>query len=218
MEDALGSRMNLAMMARSLLSIGLAAALTGCLGSAPAGGGGGSGGGGGGGSAGTGGGAGGGGGGGGGSAGSGGGGGGGGGAVPVVGNLLCTATLSISGSYTRAAAPPTDFPGGCWPDGDWTFTATITANECATAPKLESPYKFHVVEDLDYNDTITYTNDPANMYVTAKVAGGEGGVCTGAFLIFSADGKTLWNLRPAVQADNSINGQGDIKIYDVDQR
>jgi len=43
-------------------------------------------------------------------------------------------------------------------------------------------------------------------------------VCVGAFLVFSADGKTIWNLRPAMQADNTINGHGDIKVYDADER
>ena len=131
---------------------------------------------------------------------------------------MCTATISLAGTYTLGNAAPTDFPGGCWPDGAWSFTATVTANDCATAPALEAPYNFKVVEDLDYNDTITYMNDPTNIYVSTKISGGEGGVCVGIFLIYSADGKTVWNLHPAVQADNTINGQGDVRIYDADQR
>ena len=217
MNVAMTARMNLRSIARSFLTIGLAVAVTGCLGSAPTGGNGGSGGGGGGGHAGGGGAGGGGTGGGGGTA--GGGGGGGGGAVPVVGNLLCTSVLSFSGSYTQGNAPPADFAGGCWPDGTWTFTANIDSTDCTSnAPTVESQYTFTVTEDADYNDTIVYQNDPTNMYVSTKISGGEGGVCVGAFLVYSADGKTVWNLRPAMQADNSINGHGDIKVYDADER
>jgi len=219
MKVASGPGMSFRSIARGFSILGLSIAVAGCLGSAPTGGNGGSGGGGGG-QAGSGGGGGGGGGGSGGGGGTGGSGGGGGGPVPVVGNLLCTTNLSISGSYTQANPPPTDFEGGCWPDGSWVFTATITDSDCASGmtPTVENQYQFTVTEDMDYNDTIVYNNDPTNMYVTTKISGGDGGVCVGAFLIFSADGKTIWNLRPAMQADNSINGQGDIKVYDADER
>jgi hypothetical protein len=135
-----------------------------------------------------------------------------------LGMELCEATLALTGTYVQGNAPPTGFPGGCWPDGTWTFTATMTNNTCTSAPTLEAQYQFKVVEDMDFNDTITYVNDPTNMYVATKISGGEGGVCVGAFMIFSADGKTVWNLRPAMQADNSINGQGDVRVYDADQR
>jgi hypothetical protein len=135
-----------------------------------------------------------------------------------LGTELCEATLSLAGTFVQGDAPPTDFPGGCWPDGTWTFTATVTQNGCSSAPQLESQYQFKVVEDADYNDTITYLNDPSNMYVATKISGGEGAVCTGAFMIYSSDGKTVINLRPAMQADNSINGQGDYRVYDADQR
>ena len=210
--------MSLRSIARSFGILALSAAVTGCLGSAPSGGSGGTGGGGGGGHAGSGGGGGGGGGGSGGGGGTGGAGGGGGGAV--AGNLLCTSVLSFTGTFTQNNPPPTGFEGGCWPDGNWTFTANIDSTDCAAgmAPTVLPSYTFTVTEDMDYNDTIVYTNDPTNMYVTTKISGGEGAVCTGKFLIFSADGKTIWNLQPAMQADNSINGQGDIKVYDADER
>lgn len=137
----------------------------------------------------------------------------------AVGTLLCEATLSLSGTYTQGKAPPADHEeGSCWPDGAWTFTATVVDNNCQSAPKLESQFRFQVVEDDDFNDTITYLNDPGNLYVTTKISGGDGAICIGAFLIFSADGKTVINLRPALQADNSLNGQGDYRVYDADQR
>jgi hypothetical protein len=135
-----------------------------------------------------------------------------------LGMLVCETDLSLAGTFTQSAAPPTGFPGGCWPTGSWTFTATVTTNGCSPTPPLQAQYQFTVVEDNDFNDTITYVNDPSNMYVATKISGGEGGVCVGAFQIYSSDGKTIYNLRPAMQADNSINGQGDVREYTTDQR
>jgi hypothetical protein len=139
------------------------------------------------------------------------------GGIPV-GMLLCQADLSITGTYAQGNAPPADFPGGCWPDGTWTFTVAVSQNGCSTAPKLEAMYSFKVQEDNDYNDTITYLSDPTNKDDSLKLSGGEGGLCTGAFLLFSADGKTVINLRPALQVGNVLNGKGDYRIYDQDQR
>src|SRR5579859_1903000 len=118
-----------------------------------------------------------------------------------LGNQLCDVTMTLAGTYTQGNAPPVGFPGGCWPDGTWTFSATITSNTCNPTPSIQAQYKFTVVEDMDFNDTITYNNDPAiNMTAILKLSGGEGGVCVGGFILFSADGKTVYNLRPAMQA------------------
>jgi hypothetical protein len=134
------------------------------------------------------------------------------------GKLLCSATLSLSGNFQQGAAPPTDFAGGCWPSGTWTFSAQVGTNDCPNGPSLPSQFVFQVQEDADFNDTITYTTDPTNTNLSLKISGGDGGVCIGAFLIFSTDGKTVLNLRPAMQSDNSLNGQGDYSVYDTDQR
>lgn len=134
------------------------------------------------------------------------------------GTMICSATLSLSGQWVEGNLPPTDFPGGCWPDGTWSFTATVTQNGCASQPDLAALYRFQVMEDVDYNVTITFLNDPTNTSASLRISGGEGGVCGGAFLLFSADGKTMINLRPALQADNSINGRGEYQVWTADQR
>jgi hypothetical protein len=132
--------------------------------------------------------------------------------------VLCTTQLTMAGTWTIGNPVPTGYPGGCWPDGDWKFTVTLGTSDCATAPAIEQSYDFKVTEDMDYNDTVTYTNDPNNMYVTAHISTDGGGVCGGQFLIYSADGKTVYNLHPVTHADNTIDGMGDIKVYDTDQR
>jgi len=138
--------------------------------------------------------------------------------IPSTAMQLCEADFTISGTWVQGSAPPSDFAGGCWPDGTWTFTTTVTSNTCPTAPVLEKQYVFKVVEDTDYNDTITYENDPTSTNLTTKISGGEGAICTGAFLLFSSDGKTMINLRPALQTGNILNGVGDYRVWDQDQR
>jgi hypothetical protein len=143
---------------------------------------------------------------------------GGGGGTTSVGTMLCSATLSLVGQWQQGAAPWSGFPGGCWPDGTWTFTASVTQNGCASSPSLEAQYRFQVMEDTNYNNTITYLNDPADTSLSLQISGGEGGSCVGEFLLFSSDGKTVINLRPALQADNSLNGHGDYQMWTADQR
>jgi hypothetical protein len=206
--------MTIRSIGHSLLVVGLAVAVTGCLGSVQTGGGGGTGGSGGGsmntgGGGGTGGG------------GTGGSGGGGGSTTPPpIGNRLCTSVLSFAGNYVQGNPPPSDLEGGCWPDGTWTFTANVDSTDCAAgmAPTVQPQYVFQVTQDDDFNMTIVYQTDPTNMNISLKISGGDGAVCTGAFLIFSSDGKTIWNLRPALQPDNTLNGHGDIQVWDADQR
>ncbi|HWE26683.1 MAG TPA: hypothetical protein VHB97_01720 [Polyangia bacterium] len=201
------------------MTVGLAVAVAGCLGSAPTGGNGGSGGGGGGGTGGHGGGGGGGAGGGGGTGGGGGGGGGGGSAGAPLGNELCRATLTVSGQYVQGNPPPADLGGGCWPDGMWTFSATITdGGGCTNAPTLPSQYQVQVTQDDDFNDTITFVTDPNNMFTHMHMNAGDGGICTGIFQWVSDDGFTIFEMHPSMQADNSLIGGGQYSMYDADQR
>jgi hypothetical protein len=204
--------------APKLVSLGLSFALVGCLGSAPSGGSGGSGGGGGGGSGGTGGS------GGGGTGGTGGSGGGGGGVTPgqPLGNLLCTAKLTVAGTYVQGNPAPSDLGGGCWPDGTWTFTATITDDGGCSAvahnPTLPSQYQVTVVQDDNFDDTFTFVTDPTNMYTQFGINSGDGGICTGIFEWTSDDGFTNFVMQPSLQADNSLNGNGNFQVFDADQR
>jgi hypothetical protein len=137
----------------------------------------------------------------------------------VLGNQLCEATLSIAGTFVQGDPPPSDLGGGCWPDGLWTFTATMTDNGgCPTLPTIPPQFQYKVVQDDDFNDTITYLTDPTNIFTPSSISGGDGALCVGEFIIYSSDGKSIFNLRPALQADNSLDGQGDWRLYDSDQR
>ena len=50
-----------------------------------------------------------------------------------------------------------------------------------------------------------------------KVSQGGAGLCEGELQIFSADGKTVWLLKPSLYADNSILGDGEFAIFAENQ-
>jgi hypothetical protein len=136
----------------------------------------------------------------------------------AAGNLLCVTSLALSGSYQMGNTPPADYPGGCWPDGTWTFVASVTGTGCTATPELAAQYSFRVSEDTDYNDTVTDLAIPTNAGEVLQISAGDTGVCSGVFKLFSSDGKTIINLRPALETGGALDGKGDYRVFDADQR
>jgi hypothetical protein len=128
----------------------------------------------------------------------------------------CTGHLLVSGTFELGAPQPSDV-FGCWPVGTWTLTATVESHNCPSAPVLESQYQFKVERDVDNVEHYTYLNDPAYEKIRLKVTSGGGGLCEGGFEIYSEDGTTITNLKPNLNADMSINGQGDYDVYPENQ-
>ena len=52
---------------------------------------------------------------------------------------------------------------------------------------------------------------------TVSVSSSAGGVCEGILLIYSADGKQVWNLHPALHPDSTIDGLGDFETHSTNQ-
>lgn len=133
---------------------------------------------------------------------------------------LCVATLSTSGTFAKdASADP--LPGsGCRPWGTWTFTTAIVSNNCSPAPSVQE-YQFKATWKLDNDgNTITeysYLTDPTTEHRIKHSQGGSG-LCAGELQLYSADGKTVFNLRPELNADNSITGDGEYAVFTTDQR
>ncbi len=157
--------------------------------------------------------------------------------------VTCQTSVTIDGTFTLGAAAstypdyPTDQPpsaNSCWPVGKWSFTVTKTANpagapaECASAT-FEAKYEFNVdrvnvdpvtkVETKSYDgfDKVTYlTNPSANS--RGKISQGGTGSCAGIFEVFSADGKTVYNLHPALDpVTNKLTGNGEVVTYETNQ-
>jgi hypothetical protein len=133
--------------------------------------------------------------------------------------IVCNATMKTQGTFTISTPQPADYTG-CWPIGTWSFTATLDTNECATPPAMLPKYEFKVEEvvDADGNSqqTYTYLTDPAAHH-RLKVSQGGSGLCEGGLEIYSNDGKQYWNLKPELNADQSMTGFGEYALYSTDQ-
>jgi hypothetical protein len=135
--------------------------------------------------------------------------------------ITCSAAFTVQGSFVQSTPRPADNQDGCWPIGMWTFTATMTSNNCAQAPVPLAQYQMQGSATTDpvtgeYDESFTFVTDPGAMSI-AKANEGGAGSCAGELSIFSTDGKQVWALRPELFLDNSISGDGEFRIYTVDQ-
>ncbi len=130
--------------------------------------------------------------------------------------IQCEAGLKLDGTFTASVAQPIDV-FGCWPVGTWRFTATVTSSDCSAAPALEQEYIFEVTRDVEEAYRISYLNNPTSPNLKMKVSGDGGGICSGGFEVFSADGKTVTNLKPVLQASGVLAGHGEYIVYDRPQ-
>ena len=137
---------------------------------------------------------------------------------------VCTSTLSITGLFQRGDAPPLNPDGtayeGCWPIGTWTFMAKVETNDCATAPTMLPQYSFigTVTTDPQTGDPLqdfAYSDPSAHAIV--KVSAASNAQCEGELGLYSADGKQVWNLKPWLNLDNTIGGEGEYDLYNSDQ-
>jgi hypothetical protein len=140
---------------------------------------------------------------------------------------LCGATLTSNGTFTPdPTAMPNPNGTGCWPYGTWSFSMSIVMNDCAAAPMLLSKYEFTGKQMIDpatgdILPVFAYTTDPSNTRVIVKVteggtSGGNGG-CEGELDIYSTDGKTVTSLKPQLNGDNTITGDGEYTEYGSNQ-
>jgi hypothetical protein len=130
--------------------------------------------------------------------------------------IVCEAQVAISGHVQAAPRRPSDV-FGCWPVGTWSFSAAVQSSDCASTPALEPSYAFSVARDADQVETYRFLTDPARDGVKLKVTSGGSGLCEGGVMIWSADKKTLVNLKPTLNADGTIAGNGEIELYAAPQ-
>jgi hypothetical protein len=130
--------------------------------------------------------------------------------------IVCEAQVAISGRLAGGARRPSDV-FGCWPVGTWSFTASVESTDCASPPALEPAYAFSVARDADQVESYRFVSDPDRDGVKVKVTSGGSGLCEGGLMIWSADRKTLVNLKPTLKADGTIAGNGEIELYSTPQ-
>lgn len=130
--------------------------------------------------------------------------------------IVCEAEVKIAGHFEASAARPADV-FGCWPVGTWTFAAKVESTDCASPPALESQYSFAVARDSDAIETYRYLNASSPAGVQLKVSSGGSGLCEGGLMIYSPDRKTLVNLKPTLNPDGTVTGNGEIELYATPQ-
>jgi hypothetical protein len=141
--------------------------------------------------------------------------------------IICEARFDLSGTFVAGTPSRPAELSGCWPVGEWTFTAKLAENSCttpeggaATIATLPS-YRFTVgrVEGADmqgYVDTYSWAGDMAAVR-RLKVTAGGGGECEGGLELFSADGTQFWNMKPN-QTGGVLTGTGEYALYNENAR
>jgi hypothetical protein len=130
--------------------------------------------------------------------------------------IVCEAQVRIAGQFQASAARPSDV-FGCWPVGTWTFSATVESTDCLRPPALEPQYAFSVTRDANELETYRFLNEPAREGVKLKVSSGGSGLCEGGLMIYSPDRKTLVNLKPTLNEDGTVTGNGEVELYSTPQ-
>jgi hypothetical protein len=136
--------------------------------------------------------------------------------------IICDAMFTITGTFVAGTpARPPEAPTGCWPVGEWTFTAAVAENTCESAPVLLPSYRFTVgrEEGADMQgwvDTYIWAGDQAAVR-RLKVTEGGSGDCEGGLELFSADGTEFWNMKPA-QEGGILSGGGEYAKYNENAR
>ena len=108
----------------------------------------------------------------------------------------------------------------CWPVGTWTFTAKVGTTDCTPAPTPAAQYVMTGITQPDQNGdpqpVMQFTGD-AGIRSIAKYSDGGSGLCEGELDLYSTDGKTVWLLKPELNADNSLTGDGEYGVFSTDQ-
>jgi len=141
--------------------------------------------------------------------------------MPDPNGRQCNSTLTVTGSFTpdTTQPAPTDW-ATCWPVGMWTFTAQVAMNNCSPAPTLMAQYQMKGTTMPDMNGdpmpVMQFVGDQS-LRPIAHYSDGGSGLCEGELDLYSADGKTVWLLKPELNADNSLTGDGEYGVFDTSQ-
>jgi hypothetical protein len=109
---------------------------------------------------------------------------------------LCTAQITLTGTFTAAAA--LDPTGGCQPDGMWQITATLSdKGGCADVP-LKSSYTY-TVSGTGRDSKVAYGAATGEEFLGSIEATGDG-ACSGSFEHISPDSSNFdqLTLRPLI--------------------
>ena len=150
-------------------------------------------------------------------------------------HVLCSVGIHTQGTFTQGQPRPIDpqtgvAQEGCWPDGTWNFTASIAVDSAQAPPQCQPPGFAAPAFAASYTFTDMRTpNDTGELTVdnfayapgghwTLKVTQSGNMYCDAGFMLYSADGKEVWNLHPSLDpVTNILSGGSEYTLYDIDQ-
>ena len=125
---------------------------------------------------------------------------------------------------TAANAAPMDGSTGCWPVGMWTFTAAVAherlhagagARGAVLSSRAPVTQRHERRPDRQHVHVSQRPDELARDIV--KVSEGGSGPVRRRADIYSTDGKIVWLLKPELNADNTITGDGEYGVFTTDQ-
>jgi hypothetical protein len=134
-------------------------------------------------------------------------------------NVLCTALLTVSGTFTAAAT--LDPLGGCQPAGTWSFTVSVMDQGTCSAVPAKSSYVYQVV-GVGHDETITYQGASSGEDLQLQISDPGTGGCEGSFEHILANGATNFDqflLKPRTPKPTeavttlAISGDGEYDLW-----
>ncbi|HEY0192832.1 MAG TPA: hypothetical protein VGC42_17060 [Kofleriaceae bacterium] len=92
---------------------------------------------------------------------------------------LCTATLTVSGTFTVASGAVLDSTAGCQPDGTWTINAATASKGSCSAVPVKAMYAY-TIAGTGRDTSTTYATGAGEDFTGAVEATGTGN-CEGSF-------------------------------------
>lgn len=130
---------------------------------------------------------------------------------------LCTAQVTLSGTFTAAAT--LDPAGGCQPQGKWEVTATVSDQGTCTTVPLKASYTY-TITGTGRTTSFAYSKATGEEFLASLNATGSG-ECSGSFEHILPDGSNFDQLvlRPllpnptAAVTELAIGGTGEFQLW-----
>jgi len=128
--------------------------------------------------------------------------------------LLCSATLTVTGSLAPAGEPPAA-DAGCVPEGIWTLNVAVDdPGDCAPEDiAYNAQYQYEITRDADEQLVMTYLGSDSTEKDLFKPAS-AGGTCRANIEHYAPDG-SWWLMLHPFEDDLVITGSGEFELYDL---
>ena len=130
--------------------------------------------------------------------------------------ILCTATVTLTGTFTAPVA--LDPTGGCQPEGTWSVNVTVGDKGTCNTVTVKPSYSY-TLSGVGHNTTVSYAGGSGEFQGNVSATGD--GACSGYFEHILADGTNFdhISLHPLVPKPTAavttltISGTGDYELW-----